>query len=343
MATTTATLPTETPSLYSSDEEILGLVEETTGTTPSPNQSTGESARPEEGSREKPLHSAPGEHQAQQQEKASEAHTEPLADMPAMPEWMIEVSAAAPQASTQLAGLWQKAAALENFDRAFYGDDAATREQFLVQLSAEKPAEFRAMFAAAERILAARQQPQLPPQAPRSTQPANQEAAVPAFNATRYAEFERATNDAVVADLNQTISHALDRALSSDVSEGARRRIANDTLGEIHAALRGDRQLSAQVASVVRGGRLDADARAVVVRLIAARAKGLVAPSAKRVIGEWTSSVLASDRQRNTRQQAAQSRVDITGGALPDSISRKGMRPKDVNYRTTSDEDILAW
>ncbi len=61
-----------------------------------------------------------------------------------------------PQASGQLAALWQRAAAVEEFDRAFYGDDGASRQQFVERLYAENPAALRAMFSAAEQILIAR-------------------------------------------------------------------------------------------------------------------------------------------------------------------------------------------
>lgn len=344
MATSIVAPQGEPAALYPTDEEILGIVDET-ATKPAPAESA--------------LPVAP--------EKSPEAHTQPLADVgnverlgaktaenvppteaasqgeaPLLPEWIVEASAASPQASAQLAGLWQKASALENFDKAFYGNSEPDREQFLARLSAEKPAEFRAMFSAAQKLLAAQLHNQQP--APQAAQQPQQSAAVPpSFNATAYANFEHATNDAVVADLNRTISDALDRALSTDVPEGARRRIASDTLGEIHATLRSDRQLSSQVASVIRGGRLDDDARAVVVRLISARAKGLVAPAAKRVIGEWTGSVLATDRGRAARQQAAQSRVDITGGEMPHTITAKTIKPTQIDYHKTSDEEILAW
>lgn len=338
MANTTTTLSAEPVSSYPSDEEILGLVEETAAAPTSALASERELLPPDAAGVEDALLTTNDEPAGPQaSEVRAESRSSSAGETAAMPEWMIQVSAAVPQASAQLAGLWQQAAALESFDHAFYGNNAADREQFLSKLSNERPAEFRAMLAAAEKILTTHQP------STRPGEPARNTAQALPFNATAYADFERATNDAVVAELSSTISRALDRALSADVPEGARRRIANDTLSEIHGTLRGDRQLSSQVASVVRGGRLDADARAVVVRLIAARARGLVAPAAKRVIGEWTSSVLATDRERAARQKNAQSRIDITGGAVPQSVPRKAMRPAEIDYHRTSDEEILAW
>ncbi len=163
------------------------------------------------------------------------------------------------------------------------------------------------------------------------------------FDAGAYAQFERATNDAVVSDVTRAIERALDHALPAGIADGARRRIAGDTLSEVHAALRGDRQLSAQVSEALRTGRFDDAAREQVSRLIAARARGVVPAAAKRVIGEWTGSVLATHRERAAKQQSTQSRVDITGGGLPQPVPRRAVRPSDVDYRATSDEEILSW
>ena len=163
------------------------------------------------------------------------------------------------------------------------------------------------------------------------------------FDAGAYAQFERATNDAVVSDVTRAIEHTLDHALPAGIADGARRRIAGDTLNEVHAALRGDRQLSAQVSEALRTGRFDDAAREQVSRLIASRARGVVPAAAKRVIGEWTGSVLATHRERAAKQQSTQSRVDITGGGLPQPVPRRTVRPSDVDYRATSDEEILSW
>ena len=63
---------------------------------------------------------------------------------------------------------------------------------------------------------------------------------------------------------------------------------------------------------------------------------------ARRVVGEWTSSVLASDRAKTARIDAAASRRDITGGRLPEPVPSSSVRPRDIDYRRTSDEQILA-
>lgn len=167
--------------------------------------------------------------------------------------------------------------------------------------------------------------------------------AEPHFSPAAYAQFEQSTNDAVVADVGRAIERALDRTLPQGIADGARRRIAGDTLAEVHAALRGDRQLASQVAAALRGSRFDNATREQIARLITSRARGVVPEAARRVIGEWTGSVLASHRERTARQQANTARVDVIGGASPQAVPRRAVKSGDIDYRATSDEDILSW
>ena len=79
-----------------------------------------------------------------------------------------------------------------------------------------------------------------------------------------------------------------------------------------------------------------------VASLLAERAKQLVPSVARRVIGEWTSSVLGTARTKAARQAAAAARVDIAapGGSL-DSMPLRAMSPREVNYASMSDDEIL--
>jgi len=318
------------------------------------------------------------------------------------PDWLARASAAAPESAPQLASLWQRASALDTFDRAYYGADAAAQQALVAQLYADDPGALRAMVAAAQQIIASSANgtavARIPPNAGNagaSGNPGTQHNSVTPrcsaaegypdaqsasgvsrpgvenprpelqdgislaaksarddefhaapqsnFDPAAYAQFEQSTNDAVVADVNRAIERALDRALPADISDGARRRIAGDTLAEVHTALRGDRDLAAQVAESLRTGRFTAATRDAVARLIATRARGVVPEAARRVIGEWTGSVLASHRERAAKSQAASARVDVTGGALPAPVPRRALAPRDIDYRATSDEDILSW
>jgi hypothetical protein len=171
-----------------------------------------------------------------------------------------------------------------------------------------------------------------------------------AFDPAAYAAFERATNDTVERDVRGSISDTLARVMPEGVAEGAARRIGEDIFGEVHRALAADRALSEQVASVLRdparpGGaaRFGSAEQARVAALVAGRAKQLVPSVARRVIGEWTSSVLNTARSKAARQAAAASRVDIAApGGSSDSMPLRAMSAREVNYASMSDEQILG-
>jgi hypothetical protein len=164
----------------------------------------------------------------------------------------------------------------------------------------------------------------------------------PHFDPTAYANFERATNDAVARDVRGAIGDTLSRVMPEGVAEGAARRIGEDIFNEVHRALAADRNLSEQVAGVLRDRRFGGAEQQRVASLLAGRAKQLVPSVARRVIGEWTSTVLSTARSKAARQAAASARVDIAapGGSL-DSMPLRQMSAREVNYASMSDEEIL--
>jgi len=292
-----------------------------------------------------------------------------------LPPWLAELAGVAPESAAELNSLWQRSSALDVFDRAVYGNDAAARSELVTQLFTDDPVALRALVAVANDVLAhsvaqgaatslpsvagpeafpARSDVDAAHEDRNSSGPTSRSFGTPRpelqnrspttnFNPAAYAHFEQSTNDAVVADVSRSIERALDRALPQSVSDSARRRIASDTLAEIHTALRGDRDLSAQVAAALRNSNFDGAARDQIARLIASRARGIVPEAARRVVGEWTGSVLASHRERAVRQQNNSARVDVVGGALPQAVPRRAVKSSDIDYRATSDEDILSW
>jgi hypothetical protein len=164
----------------------------------------------------------------------------------------------------------------------------------------------------------------------------------PHFDPAAYASFERATNDAVARDVRGSIGETLARVMPEGVADGAARRIGEDIFNEVHRALAADRALSEQVAGVLRDRRFGGAEQQRVAALLAGRAKQLVPSMARRVIGEWTSTVLNTARSKAARQAAAAARVDIAapGGSL-DSMPLRQMSPREVNYASMSDEEIL--
>jgi len=164
----------------------------------------------------------------------------------------------------------------------------------------------------------------------------------PQFDPAAYAAFERSTNDVVARDVRGSIGETLARVMPEGVADGAARRIGEDIFNEVHRALAADRTLSEQVAGVLRDRRFGGAEQQRVASLLAGRAKQLVPSVARRVIGEWTSSVLNTARSKAARQAAAASRVDIAapGGSL-DSMPLRQMSAREVNYSSMSDEEIL--
>jgi hypothetical protein len=165
----------------------------------------------------------------------------------------------------------------------------------------------------------------------------------PRFDPAAYATFERATNDVVARDVRGAIGDTLARVMPEGVADGAARRIGEDIFNEVHRALAADRGLSEQVAGVLRDRRFGGVEQQRVAALLAGRAKQLVPSVARRVIGEWTSSVLNTSRSKAARQASAASRVDIAaaGGSL-DSMPLRQMSAREVNYASMSDEQILG-
>ncbi len=172
----------------------------------------------------------------------------------------------------------------------------------------------------------------------------------PTFDPVAYSNFERSTNDAVARDVRSSIGDTLARVLPEGVAEGTARRIGDDIFNEIHRALAADSAVSQQVGEALRaplasgqGWRFGTAEQQRITAMLAGRAKQLVPSVARRVIGEWTSSVLGTARNKAARQAAAASRVDIAapGGSL-DSMPLRPMSPREVNYASMSDDEILG-
>jgi hypothetical protein len=174
----------------------------------------------------------------------------------------------------------------------------------------------------------------------------------PQFDPAAYAAFERSTNDTVARDVRVAVGDTLTRVLPEGIAEGAARRIGDDIFNEIHRTLASDRTLSEQIGEILRGSSRESSANGWrfgmaeqqrVASLLASRAKQLVPGVARRVIGEWTSSVLGASRSKSARQASAAARVDIAapGGSL-DSTPLRPMSNREIDYASMSDDQILG-
>lgn len=170
--------------------------------------------------------------------------------------------------------------------------------------------------------------------------PTAAEVVAPEPTGARAAFFED-TNAATVEGVVQAIESQVDRLLPEGVAPGARNRVISEVYRELDTSLRGNRVLAKQVRDAFRSGALDADHQHAIVGMIVGRARQALPGVAKKVIEEWTSSVLAASSARLARQRTAERRVDIAGAGPAASEVRRLLTPSDLDYAKLSDADIL--
>lgn len=135
--------------------------------------------------------------------------------------------------------------------------------------------------------------------------------------------------------------------LLPDAPEGARQKIAGEIYRELDQTLRQDPELLEQVRDSVRGALQVGDWRAAqsgrppaerVAQLITGRARAALPAVAKRVVADWTETVLRSSRERRSRQAESASRVEVGRGGAPNPVP---LKPRGVDYTRMTDEEIL--
>ena len=179
---------------------------------------------------------------------------------------------------------------------------------------------------------------------PGGTQVASVQPAAASANDPRRAAqvaFFHDTNAAAVEQIFGTIQAQVKQLLPDSVPTGTRKRIIGEVYRELDATLRANRQLGKQLREAFQAGAGDAAHQRAIVTLVAGRAKQALPSVAKRVIGEWTQSIVAANREKLSRHEAASKRVDIAGAGASDGVNRKPISPRDVNYKRLSDADIL--
>ena len=154
-------------------------------------------------------------------------------------------------------------------------------------------------------------------------------------------EFVQSANAAAVRSVLDTIEAQVEKLLPEGASRGARNRVVGEIYRELDSTLRANHQLARQLRDAFRSGALDAEHQNAVVSLITARARQALPGVAKRVMNEWTSTVMAANRDRRDRQQAAERRVDIAGSGGAGNDGHHTMTPREIDYSRLSDADIL--
>jgi hypothetical protein len=154
-------------------------------------------------------------------------------------------------------------------------------------------------------------------------------------------EFLHAANAAAVQGVLDAIETQVDRLLPEGVSKSARNRVVGEIYRELDANLGANRQLNSQIRDAFRSGNLDAAHQRAIVSLVTGRARQALPGIAKRVLNEWTSTVVAANQDRVARQRAAAHRVDIAGSGRGADGGRRALGPRDIDYTRMSDSDIL--
>jgi hypothetical protein len=154
-------------------------------------------------------------------------------------------------------------------------------------------------------------------------------------------EFFHATNAAAVQSVLDAIESQVERLLPESASRSARNRVVGEIYRELDNILRSNRQLTQQMREAFRSGALDADHQRAIVTLINGRARQALPGVAKRVLSEWTSTVVAANQERRARQRTAERRVDIAGSNGSGNDGRRPTTPRDIDYARMSDADIL--
>lgn len=154
-------------------------------------------------------------------------------------------------------------------------------------------------------------------------------------------EFLHAANAAAVQGVLDAIETQVDRLLPEGVSKTARNRVVGEIYRELDASLGANRQLSQHMRDALRSGNLDAQHQRAIVGLVTGRARQALPGITKRVLSEWTSTVVATNHDRLERQRAAAHRVDIAGAGRGADGGRRSLGPRDIDYARMSDSDIL--
>ncbi|MGA7842918.1 MAG: hypothetical protein WCA34_18530 [Candidatus Acidiferrales bacterium] len=208
----------------------------------------------------------------------------------------------------------------------------------------------------ADRIASARQVPgENTSQAQRPTQehPQNQELyqnQVQSQNNQRDAatgltpaqmDFFHSTNAAAVSSVVDAIESQVERLLPDGISKSARNRVVGEIYRELDTTLRGNRALGQQMRDAFRSGGLDEEHQRAIVSLVTGRARQALPAVAKRVLNEWTSTVVSANHERRARQRTAERRVDIAGSGGAGNDGRRAVTARDLDYSRMSDADIL--
>jgi hypothetical protein len=173
------------------------------------------------------------------------------------------------------------------------------------------------------------------------TSAANHAAAQSAAAHDAQLAFLNAANAAAVEGVVAAIESQVERLLPAGVAKNARTRVVGEIYRELDSSLRSNPQFAAQLRDAFRSGPLDYGHHRAIVSLLTGRARQALPGVAKRVLNEWTSTIVSAAHERRTRQRTAEKRVDIAGSGGAGNDGRRSMSPRDLDYARLTDADIL--
>jgi len=153
-------------------------------------------------------------------------------------------------------------------------------------------------------------------------------------------QFVQAANAEAVRGVIQAIEAQVERVLPQSAPPAARERVVGEIYRELDKTLQTNPDFVKHVRNAVQSGKFDAGHHSAVVTLIVGRARQSLPSVAKRVLNEWTSTILAANQDRKAKQRSAESRVDIAG-ARGGADAKNARSPRDIDYGRMSDADIL--
>jgi hypothetical protein len=153
--------------------------------------------------------------------------------------------------------------------------------------------------------------------------------------------FLHAANAAAVEGVVAAIEAQVERLLPEGVAKNARTRVVGEIYRELDSSLRSNPQFVAQLRDAFRSGSLDDGHQRAIVSLLTGRARQTLPGVAKRVLSEWTSTIVSAANERRTRQRTAERRIDIAGSSGAGNDGRRSMSPRDLDYARLTDADIL--
>jgi len=153
--------------------------------------------------------------------------------------------------------------------------------------------------------------------------------------------FLHSANAAAVEGVVAAIEAQVERLLPEGVAKNARTRVVGEIYRELDSSLRSNPQFAAQLRDAFRSGSLDEGHQRAIVSLLTGRARQALPSVAKRVLSEWTSTIVSAANERRTRQRTAERRIDIAGSSGAGNDGRRSTSPRDLDYARLTDADIL--